>query len=112
MLAEEGSQIRQHAARHHHLLAEEQGGIQEKAVLLDLPKQIGFEIQEGKGHHGQRPQPQNNRFQFFHSDNQSWFKYARKGTKSFGYNTCREQKKRAFRAFCLAEMPKTTPNRL
>jgi hypothetical protein len=40
MLAEEGSQIRQHAARHHHLLAEEQGGIQEKAVFQQFVTKV------------------------------------------------------------------------
>ena len=51
MLAEECTQIRQHATRHHHLLAEKQSGIQKDIMLLHLPKLVGFKKQEYKGYH-------------------------------------------------------------
>ena len=66
MLTEECSQKDEHATRHHHLLAEKQGGAQKHIVLLYLPKLVGFKKQENKGYHHQGAQPQGYRFQFFH----------------------------------------------
>ena len=42
MLAQPRAHIRQHAARHHHLLLEKQRRVQKYVVLLHLPKQVGF----------------------------------------------------------------------
>ena len=50
MLAEECTQIRQHATRHHHLLVEKQSGIQKDIMLLHLPKLV-ISKTEYKGYH-------------------------------------------------------------